>query len=61
MTTEPKENIIDQELTELFRSKYGAFAASSNARAIPDARDGLKPIHHRHRCRAGHPQNHTQL
>ena len=47
MTTEFKENIIDQELTELFRSKYGAFAASSNARAIPDARDGLKPIHRR--------------
>ncbi len=47
MTVEPQENIIDKELTELFRSKYAAFAASSNARAIPDARDGLKPIHRR--------------
>lgn len=47
MTIEATENIIDKELTELFRTKYGAFAMSSNARAIPDARDGLKPIHRR--------------
>lgn len=47
MTVEPQENIIDRELAELFRTKYGAFAVSSNARAIPDARDGLKPIHRR--------------
>lgn len=47
MTIEATENIIDKDLTELFRNKYGAFAMSSNARAIPDARDGLKPIHRR--------------
>ena len=47
MTVEPQENIIDRELADLFRTKYGAFAVSSNARAIPDARDGLKPIHRR--------------
>ena len=41
MTVEPQENIIDRELADLFRTKYGAFAVSSNARAIPDARDGL--------------------
>lgn len=42
-----EETIIDHDLTELFRTKYAAFAMSSNARAIPDARDGLKPIHRR--------------
>ena len=42
-----EETIIDHDLTELFRTKYAAFATSSNARAIPDARDGLKPIHRR--------------
>ena len=36
-----EETIIDHDLTELFRTKYAAFATSSNARAIPDARDGL--------------------
>ena len=45
MTTE--ETILDRELTELFRTKYTTFAMSSNARAIPDARDGLKPVHRR--------------
>ena len=47
MTIEPQENIIDKDLTDLFRGKYAAFAMSSNARAIPDARDGFKPIHRR--------------
>jgi DNA gyrase subunit A len=47
MTVEPQETIIDTDLAGMFRTKYGAFAMSSNARAIPDARDGLKPIHRR--------------
>ena len=47
MTTETQETILDRELTELFRTKYTTFAMSSNARAIPDARDGLKPVHRR--------------
>ena len=42
-----EETIIHRDLRELFESKYAAFAVSSNARAIPDARDGLKPIHRR--------------
>jgi DNA gyrase subunit A len=47
MTTETQETILDRELTDLFRTKYTTFAMSSNARAIPDARDGLKPVHRR--------------
>ena len=46
-TNEVQEIILDRELTELFRTKYTTFAMSSNARAIPDARDGLKPVHRR--------------
>lgn len=38
------ETILDREIIGLFRSKYAAFAVSANARAIPDARDGLKPV-----------------
>jgi DNA gyrase subunit A len=47
MTTPDNETVIDRELTELFRTKYATFASSANARAIPDARDGAKPIHRR--------------
>ena len=39
--------IIEHEASDLMRDKYSAFAASSNARAIPDMRDGLKPVHRR--------------
>jgi DNA gyrase subunit A len=39
--------IIDGDLTELFKSNYTKFALSANARAIPDARDGCKPVHRR--------------
>jgi len=42
-----ENGIIVEELETLFKDKYGAFAMSSNARAIPDARDGLKPVHRR--------------
>ena len=36
-----------QEINGLMGHKYAAFAASSNARSIPDIRDGLKPVHRR--------------
>ena len=42
-----EEVIIDKEIVGLFAEKYANFAVSSNARAIPDIRDGLKPIHRR--------------
>jgi DNA gyrase subunit A len=42
-----EENIIDGDLATLFADKYAVFAISSNARAIPDARDGMKPVHRR--------------
>ena len=45
--TEVVENIVDCDIADLVADKYGAFAISSNARAIPDLRDGMKPVYRR--------------
>lgn len=49
--TEPeqleREDVVLGELSDLVRERYAAFAVSSNARGIPDARDGFKPVHRR--------------
>lgn len=45
--SETQENIVEGNLVDLFKVRYSAFAASSNARALPDARDGMKPVHRR--------------
>ena len=41
------DNMIVTELAPYFEEKYTTFAVSSNARALPDVRDGLKPVHRR--------------
>lgn len=45
---EPKVNIIDQSITAEMRSSYLDYAMSViTSRALPDVRDGLKPVHRR--------------
>jgi topoisomerase-4 subunit A len=41
------DGVVEGDLEEIVRQKYAGFAAASNMRSIPDARDGLKPIHRR--------------
>jgi DNA gyrase subunit A len=41
------EKILNKEITNLFKTKYAMFAISSNARSIPSAKDGFKPVHRR--------------
>ncbi len=44
----PKVNVIDQSITAEMRSSYLDYAMSViTARALPDVRDGLKPVHRR--------------
>ena len=45
--TEVVDNIIDGSIKDLVQEKYATFAISSNARAIPDIRDGMKPVYRR--------------
>jgi len=50
-TMEPSDNggdIIDEPMNEALSRRYLAYAMSTiTARALPDARDGLKPVHRR--------------
>ena len=50
-TMEPSDNggeIIDEPMNEALSKRYLAYALSTiTARALPDARDGLKPVHRR--------------
>ena len=42
------DRIIDEPLSEALSRRYLAYALSTiTARALPDARDGLKPVHRR--------------
>ena len=41
------DGMIVTELAPYFEEKYATFAVSSNARALPDVRDGFKPVHRR--------------
>jgi topoisomerase-4 subunit A len=44
----PPENIFDEPITEALSQRYLAYALSTiTARALPDVRDGLKPVHRR--------------
>ncbi len=45
---EPRVNIIDQSITTEMRTSYLDYAMSViTSRALPDVRDGLKPVHRR--------------
>lgn len=47
-TSEPGEKILDVDITNEMKSSYLAYAMSVIvARALPDVRDGLKPVHRR--------------
>jgi DNA gyrase subunit A len=46
-TERPEGGVVDGDLRTMFEEKYAEFAVSSNARAIPDVRDGMKPVHRR--------------
>jgi DNA gyrase subunit A len=41
------ENIRQEEFSAAIQNSYAEYGVSSNARAIPDARDGLKPVQRR--------------
>src|SRR5436190_2614755 len=41
------ENIRQEEFYAAIQNSYAEYGVSSNARAIPDARDGLKPVQRR--------------
>ncbi|MEM9989268.1 MAG: DNA gyrase subunit A, partial [Pseudomonadota bacterium] len=42
------EHIFDEPITEALSRRYLAYALSTiTARALPDVRDGLKPVHRR--------------
>ncbi|NNU16395.1 DNA topoisomerase IV subunit A [Parvularcula sp. ZS-1/3] len=44
----PPEKIFDEPITEALAQRYLAYALSTiTARALPDVRDGLKPVHRR--------------
>lgn len=45
---EPRINVVDQSITSEMRSSYLDYAMSViTSRALPDVRDGLKPVHRR--------------
>src|SRR5437764_3211465 len=41
------ENIRQEEFSAAIQNSYAEYGVSSNARAVPDARDGLKPVQRR--------------
>src|SRR5438045_7922386 len=41
------EQIRQEEFSAAIQNSYAEYGVSSNARAIPDARDGLKPVQRR--------------
>src|ERR671932_46862 len=41
------ENIRQEDFSAAIQNSYAEYGVSSNARAIPDARDGLKPVQRR--------------
>src|SRR5919199_572511 len=47
MTLQQDENIRQEEFSAAIQNSYAEYGVSSNARAIPDARDGLKPVQRR--------------
>jgi DNA gyrase subunit A len=42
-----EEQIRREEFSAAIQASYAEYGVSSNARAIPDARDGLKPVQRR--------------
>src|SRR5574337_1110295 len=45
---EPKDNVLTEPFAEALAERYLAYALSTiTQRALPDARDGLKPVHRR--------------
>src|SRR5437868_9907963 len=47
MATFDAEQIRQEEFSAAIQNSYAEYGVSSNARAIPDARDGLKPVQRR--------------
>ncbi len=47
MTTFDTEHIRQEDFSAAIQNSYAEYGVSSNARAIPDARDGLKPVQRR--------------
>jgi len=47
MATFDTEHIRQEEFSAAIQNSYAEYGVSSNARAIPDARDGLKPVQRR--------------
>src|ERR671931_2857680 len=45
--TIPDEQIRQEDFSAAIQNSYAEYGVSSNARAIPDARDGLKPVQRR--------------
>src|SRR5580693_3717592 len=44
----PRVNVVDQSITSEMRTSYLDYAMSViTSRALPDVRDGLKPVHRR--------------
>jgi len=41
------EHIRREDFAAVIQDSYAEYGVSSNARAIPDARDGLKPVQRR--------------
>src|SRR3989440_9066532 len=47
MATFDTEHIRQEDFSAAIQNSYAEYGVSSNARAIPDARDGLKPVQRR--------------
>jgi DNA gyrase subunit A len=47
MADETEVGVMDADISDEIKKKLAAFGASANRRSIPDARDGMKPVHRR--------------
>ena len=47
MATFDTEQVRQEDFSAAIQNSYAEYGVSSNARAIPDARDGLKPVQRR--------------